>query len=51
VTRARSHLYLTYPLLRVTGSRDELSQKPSRFLAEIPPALVEVWNLRLPGGF
>jgi DNA helicase-2/ATP-dependent DNA helicase PcrA len=51
VTRARSHLYLTYPLLRVTGSRDELTQKPSRFLSEIPHDLVEEWNLRLPGGY
>jgi DNA helicase-2/ATP-dependent DNA helicase PcrA len=50
VTRARSHLYLTYPLLRVTANRDELSQKPSRFLSEIPHALVEAWNLRWPGG-
>ncbi len=51
VTRARSHLYLTYPLLRLTSNRDDLSQKPSRFLAEIPRDLVEEWNLTAPGGF
>ncbi|MGA2556000.1 MAG: ATP-dependent helicase [Verrucomicrobiota bacterium] len=51
VTRARSHLYLTYPLLRLTSNRDDLSQKPSRFLAEIPRGLVEEWNLKTPGGY
>ncbi|HXR06867.1 MAG TPA: UvrD-helicase domain-containing protein [Candidatus Acidoferrum sp.] len=50
VTRARSHLYLTYPLLRLTSNRDDLSQKPSRFLAEIPRGLVEEWNLKTPLG-
>jgi DNA helicase-2/ATP-dependent DNA helicase PcrA len=46
VTRARSHLYLTYPLLRVTSGSDELSQRPSRFLGEIPRELLEEWNLK-----
>ena len=51
LTRARSQLYLTYPLLRVTAGSDELKQKPSRFLSEIPRDLVEEWHLRLPGGY
>ena len=51
VTRARSHLYMSYPLLRVTSGRDELEQEPSRFLAEIPGALLEEWNLQLPGAY
>jgi DNA helicase-2/ATP-dependent DNA helicase PcrA len=51
VTRARSQLYLTYPLLRVTAGSDELLQKPSRFLAEIPRDLVEEWNLKMPGAY
>jgi DNA helicase-2/ATP-dependent DNA helicase PcrA len=51
VTRARSHLYLSYPLLRVTSGSDELEQEPSRFLAEIPGALLDEWNLQLPGAY
>jgi DNA helicase-2/ATP-dependent DNA helicase PcrA len=47
VTRARSQLYLCYPLLRVTSNSDELMQKPSRFLSEIPPELIEEWNLKM----
>ena len=47
VTRARNQLYLTYPLLRVTAGSDELAQKPSRFLSEIPRELMEEWNLRM----
>jgi len=51
VTRARSQLYLTYPLLRVTAGSAELLQKPSRFLSEIPRDLVEEWNLKMPGAY
>ena len=51
VTRARSHLYLSYPLLRLTSGSNELEQEPSRFLAEIPGALLEEWNLQLPGAY
>ncbi|MGA2542071.1 MAG: ATP-dependent helicase [Verrucomicrobiota bacterium] len=51
VTRARSQLYLTYPLLRVTAGSAELLQKPSRFLSEIPRDLIEEWNLKMPGAW
>jgi hypothetical protein len=37
---------LTYPLLRATSGSDELSQRPSRFLGEIPRELLEEWNLK-----
>jgi DNA helicase-2/ATP-dependent DNA helicase PcrA len=47
LTRARSQLYLTYPLLRVTAGSDELRQRPSRFLSDIPRDLTEEWNLKL----
>jgi DNA helicase-2/ATP-dependent DNA helicase PcrA len=47
VTRARDQLYLSYPLLRVTAGSNELEQKPSRFLSEIPRELVDEWNLRM----
>ncbi|MGD0411428.1 MAG: ATP-dependent helicase [Verrucomicrobiota bacterium] len=46
VTRARNQLYLSYPLLRATSGSHDLSQKPSRFLSEIPRPLLEEWNLR-----
>jgi DNA helicase-2/ATP-dependent DNA helicase PcrA len=45
VTRARSQLYLSYPLLRITSRGEEMAQTPSRFLAEIPRELMEEWNL------
>ncbi len=42
ITRARDHLYLSYPLLRSrrAAGGDEF-QRPSRFLREIPPDLVD----------
>ena len=47
VTRARDELYLSYPLVRAGygGGLDTL-QRPSRFLGEIPKALVEEVELR-----
>jgi DNA helicase-2/ATP-dependent DNA helicase PcrA len=47
VTRARNELYLSYPLLRKGFAGDAFDlQQPSRFLSEIPPELLEEWNLR-----
>ena len=47
VTRARNELYLSYPLLRAGyGNTGVTMQQPSRFLEEIPKALVDEWNLR-----
>ncbi|MEY4387615.1 MAG: hypothetical protein RLY20_2898 [Verrucomicrobiota bacterium] len=47
VTRARNELYLSYPLIRKGFSGDGFElQQPSRFLGEIPPELIEEWNLR-----
>jgi len=47
ITRARDELYLSYPLMRAgRGSGGDLMQQPSRFLTEIPRALVNEWNLR-----
>ena len=47
ITRARNELYLSYPLFRALagGSGDGL-QQPSRFLEELPPDLVEDWDLK-----
>ena len=48
ITRAKSELYITYPLIRGgfgnTGS--DAFQSPSRFLSEIPKNLLSEWNLR-----
>jgi DNA helicase-2/ATP-dependent DNA helicase PcrA len=47
ITRARNELYLSYPLLRAGyGHSGATMQQPSRFLEEIPDALVDEWNLR-----
>ena len=47
ITRARNELYLSRPLIRVTAARGgDAMQLPSRFLAEIPAALIDDWNLR-----
>ncbi len=46
-TRARDELYLTYPLMRLSYDRSQPSrQLPSRFLQEIPPELLDEWNVR-----
>lgn len=47
VTRARNELYLSCPLVRSGYGGDGFElQQPSRFLGEIPPELIEEWNLR-----
>jgi DNA helicase II / ATP-dependent DNA helicase PcrA len=50
VTRARSELYMIYPLMRLTAKGDGAAmQTASRFLGEIPDGLVQEWNLRSGG--
>ena len=47
VTRAKTELYLSYPLMRfMHGSGGETFQQPSRFINEIGNVLVEEWNLQ-----
>jgi DNA helicase II / ATP-dependent DNA helicase PcrA len=46
VTRARDELYLTYPHMRLNAGYGEMLQRPSRFLKEIPNALVEDWQVQ-----
>ena len=47
ITRAKSELYLSYPMMRMTqGYSGDMMQQPSRFLGELPPELLESWNLR-----
>jgi DNA helicase-2/ATP-dependent DNA helicase PcrA len=45
VTRARDELYLTYPNLRLNAGYGEMLQRPSRFLSEVPKALLEEWQV------
>ena len=48
VTRAKQELYLSFPLIRTLQSYGgEAMQSRSRFLGEIPGALIDEWNLRL----
>jgi DNA helicase-2/ATP-dependent DNA helicase PcrA len=47
VTRARKELYLSYPMIRMTqGYTGDIMQQKSRFLDEIPPDLLEQWNIK-----
>jgi DNA helicase-2/ATP-dependent DNA helicase PcrA len=48
ITRAKSELYLCYPLIRggFGQSGSDIYQSPSRFLSEIPKDLINEWNLR-----
>jgi len=45
ITRAKDELYLTYPHMRLSGGYGDIMQRPSRFLKEIPNALVEDWQV------
>ncbi len=44
-TRAQEHLYLCYPILEMDRYRMSVFSRPSRFLKEIPAALMESWSL------
>lgn len=48
LTRAKNELYLCYPQVRggFGQSGVDAYQSPSRFLSEIPKALINEWNLR-----
>ena len=46
ITRARDELYLTYPLMRLSGGYGDVFQRPSRFLQEIPDEFLEDWQVR-----
>jgi len=45
VTRSRDELYLTWPEMRLGSGWGDAFQRPSRFLQEIPEALLEEWNV------
>ena len=46
VTRARDELYLVYPQMRFNAGYQDVLQKPSRFLQDIPKELLEQFELK-----
>ena len=46
VTRAKNELYLSYPIMRMSQGYGDYIQSPSRFIGEVPPDLLDEWNLR-----
>ena len=48
ITRAKTELYLSYPLMRASFAKSggDGMQRPSRFLSEIPRGLLNEWRLR-----
>jgi superfamily I DNA/RNA helicase len=48
ITRARTELYLCFPLIRATfsGSGGEALQQPSRFLSDLKRDMIHEWKLR-----
>src|SRR5262249_1879455 len=45
VTRAKDELYITYPIIDMNYSGQTIVQKPSRFIAELPADLYEIWQV------
>ncbi len=45
VTRAKDHLYLTYPINIYDKTTGMVLSKPSRFLDEVPAACFDTWTL------
>ena len=48
ITRAMDELYLSYPMIRTvaSSSSEDMMQQASRFLGELPKALLDEWNLQ-----
>ena len=45
VTRAKSELYLTYPLTRASYDKGQVLMRPSQFIQELPEDLFELWRV------
>ncbi len=45
VTRAKQHLYLTYPINVYDKTTGSVLSKPSRFLDDVSPSLLDTWTL------
>jgi DNA helicase-2/ATP-dependent DNA helicase PcrA len=48
ITRAKDHLYLTYPMSNPKSYSGDVMCSPSRFLSDFPATLVEEWNVGCP---
>ena len=46
VTRAKDELYLCYPVVNHQARDGDILMKPSRFITELSPELMEKWNVR-----
>ncbi len=47
LTRAKDHLYITYPVLSPEGRKGRYFQRVSRFLEKIPADMYEKWELEV----
>jgi DNA helicase-2/ATP-dependent DNA helicase PcrA len=50
VTRAKKHLYLTYPINIYDKATGAILSKPSRFLDAVPSSMLDTWALIEEGG-
>jgi DNA helicase-2/ATP-dependent DNA helicase PcrA len=51
VTRAKKHLYLTYPINIYDKATGAILSKPSRFLDAVPSSMLDTWALIEEGGY
>jgi ATP-dependent DNA helicase UvrD/PcrA len=51
VTRAKKHLYLTYPVNIYDKATGSILSKPSRFLDAVPSSMLDTWALIEEGGY
>jgi ATP-dependent DNA helicase UvrD/PcrA len=51
VTRAKKHLYLTYPINIYDKATGSVLSKPSRFLDAVPSSMIDTWALIEEGGY
>ncbi len=51
LTRAKDDLYLTYPMMNPKSYSGDIICRPSRFLEDFPPELVEEWKVGNSGGW
>jgi DNA helicase-2/ATP-dependent DNA helicase PcrA len=51
VTRAKQHLFLTYPINIYDKATGSVLSKPSRFLDDMPASCLDMWALMEEDGF
>ena len=51
VTRAKKHLYLTYPVNIYDKATGSILSKPSRFLDDVPSSMLDTWALIEESGY